>query len=409
MFSARPILAACLIASSAFAVDITFFSVSDPHYGQTGAPSSGTGITQKDTSRARMPGILNALPGTTYPTAAGGGTIAEPRAVLVVGDLIEMIDSALWARYTADYGVTGDKKLRFPTLEALGNHDFYTTGTIKDTLYLVDRMRQRNALRKLGLTAMDSTEYHYSWDWDGVHFINLNLYAGSTELGYSGYRPMNALAFLQKDLAENVGNSGRPVFIMEHYPVNDNTYFPQALRTPFYNAILNYNVIGILHGHSHAQAIYTWNNNNMGTKTFDIYDDGTVMDGDIMVFHITDGRMVATHRSFVGTGTSGNGAQQWSTLIKDKTISMGTATRITNAQGERMGLFTVEGLSLRFPASARQLEIVDLQGRLVQRLTVRNERVDWDRRDPQNHKVTPGVYFLKVAGKPRAFGKLALR
>ncbi len=394
-------------ATSVFAVDITFFSISDTHYGQTGAPSSGTGITQKDTSRARMPGLLNALPGTAYPTAAGGGTVAEPRAVLVVGDLIEMIDTTLWNRYTADYGVTGDKKLRFPTLEALGNHDFYTTGTIKDTLFLVNRMIQRNALRKLGLTRLDSTEYHYSWDWDGVHFINLNLYAGSTELGYSGYRPMNALAFLQQDLAANVGNSGRPVFIMEHYPVNDNTYFPAALRTPFYNAIVNYNVIGILHGHSHAQAIYTWNNGT-GTKSFDIYDDGSVMDGDMMVFHITDGRMVATHRSFVGTTTS-NGTQQWSTLIKDKTISMGTATSVTRPDGSRAGLFVVAGMSQRMPASARQIDIVDLRGHIVRRLPVANQRVDWDRRDAQGRWISAGVYFLKVAGQTRAFGKLALR
>ena len=333
--------------------------------------------------------------------------VAEPRAVLVVGDLIEMIDTALWNRYTADYGVSGDRKLRFPTLEALGNHDFYITGSIKDTFYLVNRMIQRNALRKLGLTRLDSTEYHYSWDWDGVHFINLNLYAGSTELGYNGYRPLKALEFLQQDLAANVGSSGRPVFIMEHYPVNDNTYFPAALRTPFYNAIQNYNIIGILHGHSHAQAIYTWNNGT-GTKTFDIYDDGTVMDGDMMVFHITDGRMVTTHRSFVGTTTT-NGVQQWSTLIKDKTISMGTATSVTKPDGSRAGLLIVDGMSQRIPASARQIDIVDLRGHLVRRLQVGNQRVEWDRRDAQGHWISAGIYFLKVSGQLKAFGKITLR
>ena len=60
--------------------------------------------------------------------------------------------------------------------------------------------------------------YHYSWDWDGVHFVNVNLFPGNVWEGEAvaygrGHDPLFARDFLIADLRRNVGTSGRPVVI----------------------------------------------------------------------------------------------------------------------------------------------------------------------------------------------------
>ena len=387
------VCAICLAAAtSVLAVDITFFSISDTHYGQHSA--------SKDTNRVRMPGLINSLPGTAFPASAGGGTVGTPRGVVLPGDLVELPQDSLWNQYTADYGVNGEKKVHFPVYDGLGNHD--QPGVSQGIL---PKFVARNATRQNPVN-FDSTGYNYSWDWDGVHFIHLNLYAGGTEKGYfstgtagNGGDPLNSRAFLQNDLSTRVGTSGRPVFIMQHYPLTDTTYWNANAKQLFYTAIQGYNVVGFINGHSHAKTFYKWNG-------IDAYDDGTVMNGDIVVFHITDNRLLAVNRLTTISGSTVTAS--WGTLISDKTISMGTATSVTRADGSRAGLFIVDGMSQRIPASARKIDIVNLQGRFVRRLQVDHERVEWDRRDAQGHWVSSGLYFIKVVGHSITFGKFAL-
>src|SRR5690606_26661782 len=155
------------------------------------------------------PIFLNSLPGRTYPASMGGGIIDTPRGVLITGDLVHHMDSVSWKQYEADYGVFGGKKLNFPTFEALGNHDFYVFEP--DTFWVMKKMVERNKQRLPYLTSIDSTGLHYSWEWDGVHFINLNTYAGDTYKGPRSFYPLYALQFLKHDLEVNVGSSGKPV------------------------------------------------------------------------------------------------------------------------------------------------------------------------------------------------------
>jgi hypothetical protein len=391
---------AAVTATIAFAAtNITFYAASDPHYGQTGTVGSIT----KDTARARMIGYLNNLPGVTYPTAIGGGIVAAPRAVLMAGDLIEVQDSVQWSQFTNDYGVNGEKKLVWPLIEGTGNHDFYITGNIKDTTWVVKKLIARNALRtSIVKTGQDSLGYHFSWDWDGVHFVNLNLYGGGTEAGYSGYKPLAARQFLANDLATNVGTSGRPVFIMQHYPLRDDTYFPSTLRTQMSTILRNYNVIGILHGHSHNEAIYKW---IVSGDTIDSYDDGTIMNGDVMVFQITDGRLRVSARSNTTWST---------TVLQDKTIDMGTPVglRAGKAGGAyRNVLFSVPdaGWNQQVPATVRRIEVTNLQGKRIRLLTQRNGRFEWNRKDLRGHRVQPGLYLFRDEIKGTPLGKLVLR
>jgi hypothetical protein len=379
------------------ATDITFFLTSDVHYGNHSAAN--------DTNRNRMPTYMNNLPGTAYPTSIGG-TVATPRGLLIAGDLVERIDTVYWNEYTADYGISGEKRLKYPVFDAFGNHDFYTTGTIKDTLYGVRKMIARNAPRKSYFANMDSAGYHYSWDWDGVHFVNLNIYAGSTELGYNGYRPLKALEFLTADLAANVGTSGRPVILFQHYTMdangNANNDWTNTMKALVWNVVQNYNIVAILHGHSHSKKMYKWNG-------IDVIDNGAAILGDMVVIKITDGHFQAISRSAAATATS----QTWSsTLILDKTISMGTPIAVKPGRRNPYEniLFTIPetGWNQTIPASVKKLEVVDLRGNRVRVLRATNGRMEWDRRDAKGFRVQPGLYVIREYGKTGSLGKILL-
>jgi hypothetical protein len=389
----KALLAGILGAMSASAAtDLTFFLTSDVHYGNSSATN--------DTNRNRLPGYLNNLPGTAYPTSLGG-TVAAPRGVLIAGDLIERQDTVLWNQYTADYGIAGEKKLKYPVFDAFGNHDFYTTGTIKDTLYMVRRMIARNLPRRSYFTSLDSSGFHYSWDWDGVHFVNLNIYAGSTELGYNGYRPLKALEFLTADLATNVGTSGRPVILFQHYTMdangNANNDWTNSMKTLLWNVVQNYNVVAILHGHSHSRKIYKWNG-------VDVIDNGAAILGDYVVIKVTDGHFQSIHRR----------ATVWDTTrVVNKNISMGTPIAVNprSTAAHRHILFSVPGAGLnqQIPAGVKRVEITDVRGQRVRVLSAASGRVEWNRLDTKGRRVATGVYFLHEEGKRTYLGKIALR
>jgi hypothetical protein len=142
----------------------------------------------------------------------------------------------------------------------------------------------------------------YSWDWNDIHFVSLGVmgaderssqdidishqdrcqlnfdstkftYCGDTD--FAGPDPGKALDFLKDDLAENVGTSGRPVIVMQHYGFDDfslgkqcgqatdddgdniaDTCRYQVWWTPSqqlaeWNALASYNVAAMFTGHLH--------------------------------------------------------------------------------------------------------------------------------------------------------------
>jgi cytolysin (calcineurin-like family phosphatase) len=112
---------------------------------------------------------------------------------------------------------------------------------------------------------------HYSWEWDDVHFVQLNVFPGdfpSSE--HPEHDPQAALAYLAEDLAENVGrDSNRPVVLIHHYGFDDfsqrnsstttgcnddagrERWWTDFERLAYWNTIADYNVIGIFTGHLH--------------------------------------------------------------------------------------------------------------------------------------------------------------
>jgi cytolysin (calcineurin-like family phosphatase) len=234
------------LASAVHAADVTFYSYGDCHYGS--ADPMTNWVYQ-----------INALAGTTYPTALGGGVVAPARGVIALGDLINdggnlTAGSAQWASWKADYGVNGEGVCDYPVYECFGNHDLSSTRFVqKDVI-------SRNQTRP-GLTAISTNGLHYSWDWDGVHFVVLGMYPADTWVTDNTYGPTHdpeyALEFLKWDLATNVGDSGRPVITMHHYDFLTD-WWPTRQKLAYPRELDGYNIILLLHGHQGAPYSYTW-------------------------------------------------------------------------------------------------------------------------------------------------------
>jgi len=250
--------------------DITFFVGSDSHYGGRSATQVCAQVSQATLSR------MNALPGQEYPATVGGGIVAAPRGVLLLGDLTEESPHS-WQAFTNDWGLTGERLLKFPVYEGYGNHDCLDP-TVPEGI------KARNRIRP-GLSNISSNGYHYSWDWDFLHLVCLNLFpANEVDNQKPPHDPRHSLDFLVDDLARNVGRSGRPVIVCHHYGVdgNSNLWWSDQQRTNFFEALKNYNVVEILSGHTHNVLFTTW-------CGLDTCNDGTVgkFAGTFLVAHVT--------------------------------------------------------------------------------------------------------------------------
>jgi len=232
----------------------TFFVIGDP---QVNIPRWGTEGTGKTID------MMNELPGESFPF---GGEVQRPRGVLILGDLVDDLHNAEnWARYKAFFAPDGKARLKFPVYELTGNHDLDLKNS-KDAMSPIEKdVVQRNRQRPTKVSTCP-LGYHYSWDWGPVHFVSLNVFPGNQPRPvYDRPSPWNnprrSLDFLKKDLAERVGDSGRPVILMWHYGLTGwgrekwwTLEDLQALK----KAIEPYNVVLILHGHEHAYRRHQW-------------------------------------------------------------------------------------------------------------------------------------------------------
>ncbi len=274
--------------------DFTFFVVADTHYGQS---------MWDDNEAANKAGIdrINTLPGIPWPEGMGGA-VAEPAGVLVVGDLTDTGEYFNWNGYWLlhrrngfrdDFGIGGEGRIKYPVFEAYGNHDI-TNGRTVVTNGIKERNRRRDGLR------LSADGLHSSWDWGGVHFVNLNLYPGGPGAAN------NSLGFLTNDLAQQVGDSGRPVILFHHYSFDpfscEERWWTEPERDAYYAAIKDYNVIAIFNGHNHEQQHLQW-------RGLDAFIAGKAKDGNFLVVRVTADRMDIAGRTQQGWG------QHWSKAI----------------------------------------------------------------------------------------------
>lgn len=180
------------------------------------------------------------------------------RGAIIAGDLVQSGHPEEWNWYLNSFTEQGTRYSLLPYIfDGLGNHDYDPVRhpIIRDHV----REHSRNTVRTLGAAAPVP---HYSWDWHDVHFVQLNVIPSDfPPSGGSEFFPYGALSFLAQDLQLHVGSTGRPVFIIHHFGLNEGdpegdepSWWDPQQKVQYWNVIASYNVRGIIHGHSHLNA-----------------------------------------------------------------------------------------------------------------------------------------------------------
>ncbi|MEX2530948.1 MAG: metallophosphoesterase [Gemmatimonadota bacterium] len=230
----------------------TFLIASDMHYG---VHDSVISFNQEIIE------AMNRLPDTPYPDRIDG-VVDVPLGLLITGDLTEDGHADEWEAFAAELGLEGERALRYPVYEGFGNHDGPVDGPVRSGI------QARNANRP-GVTNVSENGLHYSWVWGDVHFVSLNSYpsyAWDPECEWCHYftrsfrEPEESLQFLEEDLRERVGDSGRQVILYFHYGFDDwgRVWWTDAERDDFHSVIEKYDVLAIFHGHSHNIQFSDW-------------------------------------------------------------------------------------------------------------------------------------------------------
>jgi len=275
------VLQAVAIAAAPSCGNITFLVASDLHYGYASGTNVCAAISEGTLDR------MKSLVGEPYP-ASVGGTVDAPRGVVLVGDLTESGSSTQWKAFTNDWGLNGERCLDVPVYEGFGNHD--VRGST-----VASAVKVRSPFRP-GVTNISANGYHYSWDWDFLHLVQLNIFPGNEVVsGCSAPDPRCSLSFLVDDLARCVGASGRPVILFHHYGADSGGWSAQQ-HTNYFETIKNYNVLAVFSGHTHGVRLGSWR--KLYTCT-----DGTCgkFSGNFFVVHVTPTNLVILERKATNT------------------------------------------------------------------------------------------------------------
>jgi 3',5'-cyclic AMP phosphodiesterase CpdA len=235
--------------------EITFFVASDTHFGVPGI----------EEANRRLIGELNGLPGLEYPPELGG-RVAEPRGVLITGDLTDYSTEEQWRAFERFYGLTGrDGLLRFPVKEALGNHDF-----------MGDSPVVKHIVRRHGGIA-------YSFDWDDLHVACLGMYPSA-----------DRLRWLEEDL--RTVTPGRPVVLFFHYGIDgpwSQSWESAEEREELARVLSGHRVAAIFHGHAHQAGTYRW-------REYDVFRPGSPKHSshEVIAVRIRGDELAVAYRDF---------------------------------------------------------------------------------------------------------------
>ena len=242
-----------------------FLVVSDSHYGKSDRQKNLETINRMNNLEgSRLPGFL-------------AGRAGKPLGVIHCGDILDQPSDSAFREFEEDYGLTGEALLSYPVYETFGNHDGGISQVVRQAII------RRNPGRP-GLARISDNGLHYSWDWNGVHFINLGAYPGNEWIDSCGWchyfkdpfrEPLFSRDFLKNDLRLSVGSSGRPVVLIQHYGWDDFSllWWTSPDRDSLAEVLRPYRVAAIFHGHSHAVEHRTW-------KDIPVWSAGSTVKGE---------------------------------------------------------------------------------------------------------------------------------
>ncbi|MGN6550487.1 MAG: metallophosphoesterase [Pararhizobium sp.] len=279
-------------AAPAASSGVTFVFTSDVHaclmQGELSPKCQVEGKT--DENLRRHIHAINRIHHHEWPRAIGApipSPIERPRGVVIAGDLTDDGGGQVVVpgegtqlqqfshRYQAG---RGPDQIHFPVYVGLGNHDLDQDGPKAHRDWYRREMRdyveinyRPSVFYKPPLPATDYDPYsdNYAWDWDNLHLVQAQRFAGDTRKG-----AVDSLPWLRQDL-EAYAADGRPVILFQHYgwdafsvgrwdPAR-HRFDPQGLgpsrwwtdgeRAELLEAIADFNVIGIFHGHQHDREL----------------------------------------------------------------------------------------------------------------------------------------------------------
>jgi cytolysin (calcineurin-like family phosphatase) len=284
---------------------VTFLVSSDSHY---------DAFENEDRNERDRTTIdqMNAIAAVSWPDELGGGSIGQPQGVLLLGDVIDDGDrmkegknqSEQQNRYfLADFGLDGtDGRLKYPVFEGWGNHDGPPEGRERFGFSFQKQLKQRNAQRlQHGLIDhVSENGLHYSWNWGGVHFVQLNLLPADKphpEIRYSPqyHDPQNALAFLKRDLSGNLTDPNQPLVVAHHYDLQGTDWWHDEQRKAYYEAIRPYKIIAVFHGHT-GTGVYQWKPKDEQREPLHVINTGQTENG-FFVVQITADRIRFGYRA----------------------------------------------------------------------------------------------------------------
>jgi cytolysin (calcineurin-like family phosphatase) len=153
--------------------------------------------------------------------------------------------------------------IAYPGFVGLGNHDVASAdrgeplaSTYRALQWAHVDARHAGPNAPVKVTSFDAASHAYSFDFDGVHLVQLHRFAGDVEYGLG-----SSIGFLQKDLKEHASD-GRPVILFHHYGMDtfgtEDRWWTQAQRDIYRNSLNGYHVSAVIVGHSHAAFNYGW-------------------------------------------------------------------------------------------------------------------------------------------------------
>jgi cytolysin (calcineurin-like family phosphatase) len=292
--SALPAQRAAQAAGQVPPVDVTFLFVADVHACRmaTGLSPSCLAEGKTDANLLHNVAALNGMAGHVWPAEIAGrptglrsaGTrIDTPRGLVVGGDMTDdgggqvtlPSEGTQLLQFSQRYqqGV-GPDRVHFPVYVGLGNHDLDQNGPPPHADWYRRELRDYVEINHragvffkppVPVGSYDVDSDCYSWDWGGLHLVQMHRFGGDASHGFS-----SGLPWLRQDL-KAAASDGRPVVLFQHYgwdsfsterwdPANHRFddqgagrphWWSGADRAALVDALSGYNVVGIFHGHQH--------------------------------------------------------------------------------------------------------------------------------------------------------------